>query len=65
MGVSFFVLASICRVPIQRWLFVAISIRLKKLAASPSKIIAGTAVDSASLGLERIGASPLLRRNQS
>jgi hypothetical protein len=37
----------------------------EKLAASPSKTIAGTAVDSASLGLERIGASPLLRRNQS
>jgi hypothetical protein len=60
MGVSFFVLASICCAPIQRRLFVAISIRLKKLAASPSKTIAGTAVDSASLGLDRTEASPVL-----
>jgi hypothetical protein len=67
MGVSFFALVSACfylsRVFDDGYLL-PFSIRLKKTGGFAEQTIAGTAVDSASLGLERIGASPLLLRNQ-
>jgi hypothetical protein len=49
---------------IRRRLFVAVFNQTEKTCGFAEQTIAGTAVDSASLGLERIGASPLLLRNQ-
>jgi hypothetical protein len=63
MGVSFFAFASICACLFNYGCLVR-STRLKTLATSPSKTIVRMAADSASLGLERTEAAPLLLRNQ-